>query len=200
MRNGLCGKWLQKKSILLRPGYGGQVLLCLATVDRSAFGEASAVVPPLAGLWRDKTAGRESRGQKSLSRRDASNRQGLVRVVRGFCGQYHIKTRAGWGGVTAGAEIRGSASLPRRLPGGLFKNAHRVLLADSRYLGHSASNGDEFRRDFLVFLRGLPPNVLFGNLQPQLDGLPDVAQRFFARPALAPAAGKGRAANRKTFI
>lgn len=71
----------------------------------------------------------------------------------------------------------------------LFKNAHRVLLADSRNLGHRALNGDEFRRYFLVFLCGLAPYVLFRNLQPQSDGLPDIAQCFLAGLALAPAAG-----------
>ena len=48
----------------------------------------------------------------------------------------------------------------------LFKNAHGVLLADAWNLGHSALNGDEFRRDFLMFLSGLTPDVFLRDLKP----------------------------------
>ena len=82
----------------------------------------------------------------------------------------------------------------------VFKNAHGVLLADSRNLGPSTSNGDQFRCDFLAFSCGFAPHVFFRNLQPQSDGFPNVAQCFFAGLALAPAAGEGRATDRKTFI
>ena len=82
----------------------------------------------------------------------------------------------------------------------LFKNAYCVLLADSRNLGHNASDRDEFRGDFFMFLRGLAPDVFFRDLQPQLNGLPDVAQGFFTGLALAPAAGQGGAADGKAFI
>jgi hypothetical protein len=44
------------------------------------------------------------------------------------------------------------------------------------------------------------PNVLFGNLQPELDGLPDVAQGFLAGLTLAPATGEGGATDRKTLL
>jgi hypothetical protein len=42
--------------------------------------------------------------------------------------------------------------------------------------------------------------VFFGNLQPQLDGLPDVAQGFFTGFALAPASRQGGAADGEAFI
>lgn len=59
-----------------------------------------------------------------------------------------------------------------------FKDADRVLLADSRNLGHGGSNGDEFGGDFAVVLRGLMPDILFGDLQPEFDGFADVGQSF----------------------
>ncbi len=71
----------------------------------------------------------------------------------------------------------------------LFKNAHCVLLADARNFWHGRLNRDEFRGDFLVVLRGLAPYVFFRDLQPQLDGFPDVAQGFFTGFAMTPATG-----------
>jgi hypothetical protein len=71
----------------------------------------------------------------------------------------------------------------------LFKNAYCVLLADSRNFWRDRSNRDEFRRDFLVALCGLAPYVFFRDLQPQLDGFPDIAQGLFTGFALTPTTG-----------
>jgi hypothetical protein len=57
----------------------------------------------------------------------------------------------------------------------LLKNAHCVLLANSRNLGHNRLNRDEFRGDFLVLLCRIAPDVFLRDFQPQLDGLPDIA-------------------------
>lgn len=48
----------------------------------------------------------------------------------------------------------------------LFKNADRVLLADSRNLGHNRLNRDKFRGDFLVLLCRIATDVFFRDLQP----------------------------------
>ena len=67
------------------------------------------------------------------------------------------------------------AALARDPKPKLFKYTHGVLLANSRNLRHSALNRDQFRGDFLVFLCGLTPYIFFRDLQPKLDGFPNIA-------------------------
>jgi len=47
---------------------------------------------------------------------------------------------------------------------------------------------------------GLESDVFFGDLQLQLDGLPNVPQGFFAGFALAPATWQGGTTDGKAFI
>jgi hypothetical protein len=81
----------------------------------------------------------------------------------------------------------------------LFKNADGVTLADPWNFWHN-SNGDECPGVTRPIRFRLPPDILLSDFEPELNGFPDVGQRFFARRPLAMAARQGGTGNGKPFV
>jgi len=76
------------------------------------------------------------------------------------------------------------AALPGDLEAQLFKYADCVALADARNLWHG-SNGDQFAGETGPVGFSLTAGILLGDFQPELDGFPNIGQRFIVAGTLA---------------
>lgn len=86
--------------------------------------------------------------------------------------------------------------LANNLKTGLFQRTNGKMMVDARQLGHTASNRDDFMRNF-----GAEPGRQFlARFQVFLNRLPDVLQRFLPGRALAATAGQFIAPDRKSFF
>ena len=76
------------------------------------------------------------------------------------------------------------AALPGDTAAQLFQYANGVALVDARNLWHD-SNGGQFAGKTSAVSFGFAAGILLGDFQPELDGLPDVGQRFIVSGTLA---------------
>ena len=91
------------------------------------------------------------------------------------------------------------AALPGDLEAQLFKYADCVALAYTRDLWHG-SNSNQFAGETGPVGFSLTAGILLCDFQPELDGLPDVGQRFIVSGPLAMTTRQSRTGNGEALL